>query len=294
MYDMDDKPIKLTFSGHESFQCRNLWLKKGYDFVKDNNRFSDEDAVVALGVGKNMVASIRYWMKAFNILTLDERLTDFAHLLLSDDGYDPYIEDEASLWLLHYYLIRNKYASIYSIIFNELRREKFEFSKHNFLSFVKRKTESEKYFPYTDKTLNEDFSVFVKMYLRSDAQSRDKEDSFSGLLTELDLLKLYSKEKEEFYVIENQERPDIPDEILLYVILDNESFESSISLNTIEMNPDSLGSIFAINRTGLINKIKNLTEKHNYLIFNDHAGIKELQFKEKPQANSILEAYYAN
>lgn len=23
----------FTFSGHESFPCRSLWLKKGYDFV---------------------------------------------------------------------------------------------------------------------------------------------------------------------------------------------------------------------------------------------------------------------
>ena len=46
---------RLVFSGHESFQCRNLWLKKGYDFIKNGNSFNDEDAVVKLGVGKNMV-----------------------------------------------------------------------------------------------------------------------------------------------------------------------------------------------------------------------------------------------
>lgn len=50
--------IKFTFSGHESFQCRQLWLKKGYDFVNKKKSFNDEDAVVELGVGKNMVSSI--------------------------------------------------------------------------------------------------------------------------------------------------------------------------------------------------------------------------------------------
>ena len=50
---------KYTFSGHETFACKSLWLKKGYDFVKDGHSFNDEDAVVALGVGKNMVSSIR-------------------------------------------------------------------------------------------------------------------------------------------------------------------------------------------------------------------------------------------
>lgn len=50
---------KYTFSGHDSFQCRQLWLKKGYDYVQEGKNFNDEDAVVKLGVGKNMVSSIR-------------------------------------------------------------------------------------------------------------------------------------------------------------------------------------------------------------------------------------------
>ena len=92
-------PLKFTFSGHESFQCRHLWLKKGYDFVNKKKSFHNDDAVVELGVGKNMVSSIRFWMKAFNLLTALDELTDFAHRLLSDDGYDPYLEDEGTLWL---------------------------------------------------------------------------------------------------------------------------------------------------------------------------------------------------
>ena len=33
---------KLTFSGHETFHCRNFWLKKGYDFIKSNHIVPDE------------------------------------------------------------------------------------------------------------------------------------------------------------------------------------------------------------------------------------------------------------
>lgn len=66
MVQLENK--RFSFSGHESFQCRSLWLKKGYDFINSGKSFNDEDAVVILGVGKNMVASIRYWMKAFDLL----------------------------------------------------------------------------------------------------------------------------------------------------------------------------------------------------------------------------------
>ncbi|MBN8573825.1 MAG: DUF4007 family protein [Candidatus Kapabacteria bacterium] len=98
---------KYTFSGHDSFQCRQLWLKKGFDFVKDKGSFNSEDAVVKLGVGKNMVSSIRYWMKVFDILDSKDTLTEFGTRLLdTEHGYDPYLEDDASLWLLHYKLIK--------------------------------------------------------------------------------------------------------------------------------------------------------------------------------------------
>lgn len=59
---------KLTFSGHDSFHCRQLWLKKGYDFIEEGYSFNDDYAVVQLGVGKNMVSSIRFWLKAFKTI----------------------------------------------------------------------------------------------------------------------------------------------------------------------------------------------------------------------------------
>jgi hypothetical protein len=65
---------KLTFSGHDTFHCRHLWLKKGYDFVKGGHKFSDDDSVVLLGVGKNMVSSIYYWMNAFGMIDKKESI----------------------------------------------------------------------------------------------------------------------------------------------------------------------------------------------------------------------------
>lgn len=63
---------RYSFSGHETFYCKSLWLKKGYDFLKKGNSFNNDDAVVKLGVGKNMVSSIRYWLKAFGLTKADQ------------------------------------------------------------------------------------------------------------------------------------------------------------------------------------------------------------------------------
>lgn len=297
-----DTPIKFTFSGHDTFHCRHLWLKKGYDFIKEGNKFTEDDAVVKLGVGKNMVSSIAFWMKAFGIVDKDGLLTDFAHYILDDNGADPYIEDEATLWLLHYQLITQNVASAYNLIFNEFRKERIEFTKDNFIGFVVRKAEELNISQINKNTVSSDFEVFVKMYLRTDAHTKDREDTFSGLLTELNIIQEEKRKVEDkivtFYSISAQEKNEIPDEILLFTILDHDNFDKSVSLYTIEQEKNQAGSVFAVGRTDLINKIESISLNKKFkkygITFNDHAGIKELQFKTKPNKFEILKEYYAN
>ena len=53
----------VNFAGHESFPLRYSWLKKGFDCLLRNGPhcFSSDEALVQLGVGKNMVRAIRHW-----------------------------------------------------------------------------------------------------------------------------------------------------------------------------------------------------------------------------------------
>lgn len=283
---------KYTFSGHDSFQCRQLWLKKGYDYVQDEKNFNDEDAVVQLGVGKNMVSSIRFWLKAFNIIDNKDIPTEFGKRLFDDEnGYDPFLEDEASLWLLHYQLVKNSFASIYSIIFNEFRKEKLFFNKETFVNYVKRIGESNSDFNFNENTVAKDFIVFANLY-KNDPESKDVEDSFSGILSELELLKTIGKGKEEQFYIENAERDNLPEKVVLFTILDNSNYGNSISLNSLEFDLNSPGSIFALNRSGLMNKISEIVNGFKYITFTDQAGIKELQLKQKVDPFTILDSYY--
>lgn len=283
---------KYTFSGHDSFQCRQLWLKKGYDYVQEGKNFNDEDAVVQLGVGKNMVSSIRFWLKAFNIIDNKDIPTEFGRRLFDDEnGYDPFLEDEASLWLLHYQLVKNSFASIYSIIFNEFRKEKLFFNKETFVNYVKRIGESNPDLNFNENTVAKDFIVFANLY-KNDPESKDVEDSFSGILSEIELLKITGKGKEEQFYIENTERDNLPEAVLLFTILDNPNYGNSISLNSLEFDLNSPGSIFALNRSGLINIISEIVSDFKDITFTDQAGIKELQFKKKSDAYTILDKYY--
>jgi hypothetical protein len=301
---IDESPIKYTFSGHESFQCRNLWLKKGFDYITNGNSFTSDDAVVHLGVGKNMVAAIRFWLKAFNIISTKEQVTEFGRKLLSDKGWDPYLEDDASLWLLHYQLVKNNFASTYNIIFNEFRREKIEFTRDTFVAYIKKRASIDSNVSFTQNTVEADFDVFKKMYLSSMDESKNIEDGFSGILCDLNLVKSYKKERSDWvegkekimkydcYYIENTERSELPAPIFLFSILDNPQYGNSISLQNIEQDINGPGSLFAMNRTGILDKIDEIIEADRDIIYYDQAGVKELQFKKKPNVFSVLTQYY--
>ena len=98
----------MKFSGHESFACRYAWLPKAYRALKDDPAtFGDvEQAMVSLGVGKNMVRSIRFWVEVMGIAVpqRDRTLlpTPFADAVFDNEGFDPYLEDVRTLWLLHW------------------------------------------------------------------------------------------------------------------------------------------------------------------------------------------------
>ena len=68
-----DACTEPVFARHESFHPRHGWLKKAIDgATADPNIFTQERAIVDLGVGKNMVRSIRHWGLATKVLALSD------------------------------------------------------------------------------------------------------------------------------------------------------------------------------------------------------------------------------
>lgn len=283
---------KLTFSGHDTFHCRHFWLKKGYDFVQNGYKFSANDAVVYLGVGKNMVSSIRYWMKAFNMLTQKDELTEFAHFIFGENGVDPYLENKNTIWLLHYLLVKTHQASIYNLVFNGLLKERYEFSKEHIYSYAEKKGK-EVDSKINPNTLKDDVSVFLRNYHRPEKYNKSIEDEFSGILIDLDLVKFLNKlNGQDWYRIEKTERIDLPFQLALFAILDHYPDDSSIPFY--KLVNESIGNVFALNDAGILNLIKKIVDNNSDIIFTDDAGIRELQIKTHLDKWDILKIYYEN
>lgn len=136
-----DKYSKGTPGRHETFVPRYGWLTKGYVRCAESPRvFNDDDAIEQLGVGKNMVRSIRFWCLLLGLLKEPGKDSDIAKGVLSpgklgirligqylpdknridtETGWDPYLEDIASLWLLHWQIFKQPFNAVsWSLAFN--------------------------------------------------------------------------------------------------------------------------------------------------------------------------------
>jgi len=276
---------RFSFSGHETFQCKSLWLKKGYDFIKEGSNFNSETAVIDLGVGKNMVSAIRYWMRAFG-MTVDDKLTLIAHYIFDKEtGKDPFIEDLATLWLLHYMLNASIEASIYPLFFVEFQTEKKEFTREQLFTFLKRKC-SEKGDPnsYNDNTIKKDIGVLLQNYLVPDESKAYEE--FLVLLIDLNLITVSEKN---LYSINYDAKQRFIPEILLYAILDQKGNTKVIPYDELL----EIALIFCLTQSELDEILKVLEDKFPKDIrFTDDSGIKQLLFLGEMDKYSVLDKYY--
>jgi hypothetical protein len=290
----------MRFSGHETFICKQFWPKKGYDFLANGNRFGDDSAVVELGVGKNMVAAIGYWMKAFGFCNDKWSLSELAHFIYGENGKDKYIEDIGTTWLHHYLLVKENYASIYNLFFNDFRRGRIEFTLaqlHNYIESVAKEDNS-----YNINTVTSDIAVLQRMYQRPDNMEAksEPEDMYSGIFNDLQLMTKLKVEKFgekgliDLFRISNEERKNLPAEIVLFSILDRYPDEATISFKELEVGHNSPSTIFALNKEGLYSKIEMITEKYKNVVFSSNAGVQVLQFKSTINKWDVLNDYYDN
>lgn len=275
------------FSGHESFACKSHWLKRGYDFVRGENNFNDDDAVVRLGVGKNMVASIKFWLKAIGLLK-DAGLVALAnHLFDDDNGKDPYLEDIGTLWLLHFLLIQTDYATIYKTTFVDYHHQCNIIEKSKLQNYIKHICFDETGYKnlYNDNTVKRDIGVMLHNYCAKNGGNVNVEDS-NSLFAPLNLI---CETEKNTYRFNYDTRSDVPSLIFLYALLVKFEGRNSISFEDIT----ELALIFCLTNNDLLDIINYLCDLYpSEIVFSDVAGIKELQFRATLNSIDVLDRYY--
>jgi len=288
---------KYIFSGHESFPCKTLWLKKGYDFIKAEKDFNSPEAVVELGVGKNMVAAIRYWYKAFGLSSDDERIKWIPDFLFNDqNGKDRFMEDLGTLWLLHFLLVYSNIASLYNLFFVDFQKERRRFDRNQIVTFVKRKmAETNQDYLFNANTVKKDVGVLLQNYcLPRNPQSNE---DYSTLLMDLDLLRQKEKKEENeengkdksFYFNIEGKKKVTPEVFLFAVLMYKPDEDNTIPFDLLQ----DIGLVFCMNDLEVIDMLRLLSERYSdSLTYSDVAGIRQLQITQPLDSKQLIERYY--
>ena len=277
---------KYSFSGHESFPCKTLWLKKGYDFVVQEKDFNRPEAVVHLGVGKNMVAAIRFWLRVFGICENDQPTWLGNYLFNDENGKDKYLEDLATLWLLHFNIVYRNEATLYNWFFTDFQRGRKPFSRDNLITYVKRRMVGDgKEKQFNVNTVKRDVGVLIQNYCMP--RKIQSHEDYSSLLLDLHLL-LYNEETKE-YIINSEGKASVIPEIFLYGLLVIKGKDNSIPFDTLQ----ELGLIFCMTDLETIDMLRLLSERYSDVLhYSDVAGIRQVQIIKQVEPRNILSHYY--
>lgn len=281
--------MKYVFSGHESFPCKTLWLKKGYDFVVHDKDFNNPEAVIDLGVGKNMVASIRYWLKVFGLCQNDQPTWIGNYLFNNEDGRDPYMEDLATLWILHFHLVFNQDATLYNLFFCGYQKGHTQFEREQIVTYVKlNMIEANKQTVFNENTVKKDVSVLIQNYALP--RKYQSNEDFSSLLIDLDLIRQNPEGKGYYVNIDGKRK--VAKEIFMYalLVLKEQEGDNTISYDTVQ---DKVGLTFCMQDYETIEMLKLLANEYSdYISYNDNAGIRMIQFTQNLGKEQVLNDYY--
>lgn len=290
---------------HETFAPRYGWLKKGYDELKQNPYiFNAPDAIERLGVGKNMVKSIRFWCSAFNLIQYENgknnkksqlRPTILADKIFGDNGWDPYLEDLGSLWLLHWNLFSEPYHAVsWPLFFNYCHLPLFDVKQ--LTGFLVSTTKHYPKLSYIARnSFEKDASCLIRMYTRpSSYTSFDIECPFGriGVLNNGTEPKTFR-----FNIVSKETLPKL---IFLAATFSyahqNQPAQRSLSLHKIVYDFNSPGVVFKISETEAGRLIDSAVSMIDGVLFVESMGTQQLRFDEEPEKLfwACLERYYNN
>jgi hypothetical protein len=288
---------KVAFARHETFHPRFGWLKKGFDAAQQGAQqgeavgiFTADDAVVRLGVGKNMVRSIRYWCNAFQVLE-DDQPTELGEKLLGDEGWDTFLENPASLWLLHWQLLQNpEEATAWAIAFFGFHA--VEFSPDDLLASLEQYSEASPGKKTAVSSLKKDMNCILRMYSEPELQRGAIEDSINSPFSGLGLISR-SRKQYKFCI---GEKENLPPEIIVYACLKfaETSSAKTISVSRLTYDPHSPGLTFKLPERVICDAIADVESRDPRVAVRESEGLLQFSFTEDPNslADDILEQYY--
>ncbi len=303
--------LRGSFAGHETFTVRYAWLKKGVDgLAADPDLFTRDEAMVRLGVGKNMVRAIRHWCLATQVIQEGDaapgararrlHVSDLGRsLFLGPAPWDPYLEDDGSLWLLHWRLATNPdRATTWYWAFNRLKEQ--EFTRESLLHGLSRLKAEQQWGRVADSSLKADISCFLRTYAPGKrGPASTAEETLDCPLTSLGLLSPVGAGAHQRFRFHNGPKPGLPAAVFCAALLEcwqhRHPAQTTLSLREIVHGEGGPGRVFRLDDDAVLSHLDALDGlTGGRLAFQDTALVRQVVRRAPVAPAEVLEAHYAH
>ena len=301
------------FTGHETFPCRYPWLPKAVAALEKKSEekidlFRDiDEAIVVLGVGKQMARAIRFWVEAAKVVEKEKNgnfeITQLGKKLLGEKGHDPYLEDVQTLWLIHWNFSTHPESPIFAWDFLMNRWQDPEIIPSRVVDAFKTEADSQSR-QLSVVTLKQHFNIFLHTYLPTRGKKGNiLEDNLDCPLIELDLIRQIGEtvsdsdgKREPIYAFNRDSKPQISQQLFFYCLEDFWKIyspeEKSLPFHEIAFGYGSPGQIFKLPEQEIrarLEEIEDFTD--GAMRFRESVNLRQIQ-KQRDTKKNLLDAIY--
>jgi hypothetical protein len=251
-----------------------------------------------LGVGRNMVNAIHYWLRVCGLICVDDKLlqiTPLGEALLGPDA-DPYLEDDATLWIIHWLIATNaELATGFYWFFNRFAAPRF--TEPEVLSALSDFAATELQLNRAATTLKSDISTLLRLYAAVPGRT---DEHLDALLAPLGLIEA---DPEGGYRSPRAPRPFLPLVALEFALAQRfaaEPDQPALSVRGLlyaEGDWAAPGALFRLSEDGLMRHLDALLAAYpGRYELRDTAGLHQLFWLERdqrPEPLAVLRRYYA-
>jgi hypothetical protein len=286
-------------------------LPKAFAAIQlDHRAFADEEqAMIRLGVGKNMVRAIRFWMVETSVAIKradgGHEPSKFAKAIFSQTrGRDPFLEDTRTLWLLHWHLSTHSADDplfAWDFLMNQWQLP--EISRSSALAAFRRVADKDAR-PPSDVTLEQHFDTFLHTYVPTRTRKGAvQEDNLDCPLVELELITPVGERRvsgtgrrEPIYTFRIEDKPDITTELFAYALHDywtkRHSTERTLTFKDVTFGHGSPGQIFKLPEWAVRQRLEVLSDAPSGPFRYQESPTQQLiSRKEGAKAPSVITAY---
>ncbi len=296
------------FARHETFHPRYGWFRKAYaSAARDPAVFSQHEAPVLIGVGKNMVRSIRFWGLAAKLLVEDPKApnrrspgiipTRMGHALFGEMGWDRFMEDPGTLWLLHWLLMAPpSRLPVWWLAFNNFDAVEFEDADLDLAIETHLEAVSSWKMPHPTSR-KKDVRALLRTYgppVRSARTSID--DILDCPLRELNLIEVSEATGRFRFTL--GPKPSLPSAVVCYTALDyvarTGTSGNTVTLSRLAYESGAPGRVFKLTEAELQQALEPVLERSDTVDLITPTGVSQLSWRADPTriAVEVLNDYY--